>query len=86
MNNRLWVMKVVPFIFWRKFMINRILIGIIIAGFAIGGLQILREPIYTISIQTTLQFDIVSLIAAFLVGFISAAVGLDKKEEPNVQQ
>jgi hypothetical protein len=66
-------------------MINRILIGIIIAGLAIGGLEAFREPIYTISIQTTMKFDIVSLITAFVVGFISAAVGFGKKEESNEQ-
>lgn len=66
-------------------MTNRILIGIIIAGLVVGGLEAFREPIYTISIQTTMQFDIVSVITAYAVGFCSAAFGFGKKEESNEQ-
>lgn len=64
-------------------MTNRILIGIIIAGLVVGGLEAFREPIYTFSFQTTLQFDIVSVITAYVVGFCSAAFGFGKTEESN---
>ena len=66
-------------------MTNRILIGIIVAGLIIGGLEAFREPIYTISFQTTMQFDIVSVITAYIVGFLSAVFGFGSKDDTNAQ-
>ena len=66
-------------------MTNRILIGVIIAGLVVGGLEAFREPIYTISFQTTMQFDIVSVMTAFVVGFVSAVFGFGSKDDTNAQ-
>lgn len=70
-------------------MTNRIIIGVILAGLAIGGLETFREPIYTISFQTTMQFDIVSVVTAYIVGFVSAVFGFrgndDSKDDTNAQ-
>lgn len=66
-------------------MTNRILLGIIFAAIVIGGLEAFREPIYTISFQTTMQFDIVSVIASYILGFISAVFGFGNKDDTNAQ-
>lgn len=66
-------------------MTNRIILGIIAAAIVVGGLEAFREPIYTISFETTLRFDIVSVFTAYVMGFVSAVLAFPKKDDANGQ-
>jgi ABC-type uncharacterized transport system permease subunit len=67
-------------------MTNRIILGIIAAAIVVGGLEAFREPIYTISFETTLRFDIVSVFTAYVMGFVSAVLGFGRKKEESNEQ
>lgn len=49
---------------------NLILLGLASAALLIAVKMIASDPIYHIKLEATLQFDVIDLVIAFMVGFV----------------
>jgi hypothetical protein len=60
---------------------DKVFITTIIALVVISANVFFREPIFNFNIQTTLQFDIFTVVFAYILGFLMATLSQKKENK-----
>jgi len=62
---------------------DKVFVTTIIALIAVSANVFFREPIFNFNIQTTLQFDIFTVVFAYVLGFLMATLSRKKEDKVN---
>lgn len=62
---------------------DKVFVTTIIALIAISANVFFREPVFSFNIQTTLQFDIFTVVFAYVLGFLMAVLSQKKDDKAN---